>query len=203
MMANTRGIKRSRFIEGAAGAAAMAAAAAPSGAGGAGAARAGLAMAAFARAHASNAAPGSRMALMRAAAAEFGVPARLLLAVSYNETRWERQGGAPSVDGGYGLMNLTARTFPATDGRGDPAHPAPGYLTLAGAHDTLGEAARLLGVPAATLKTSQRQNVRGAAAVLAHDARALAGGRLPTSLGGWYGAVAKYSGATTIPTARA
>jgi N-acetylmuramoyl-L-alanine amidase-like protein len=187
---------------GAAVAAALAAGVATSVAAGAGDGRAGLAMAAFDRAHASSAAPGSRMALMRTAAAEFGVPARLLLAVSYNETRWERQGGAPSVDGGYGLMNLTASTFPAADGRGDPGHPAPGYLTLAGAYDTLGEAARLLGVPAAMLKTSQRQNVRGAAAVLAHDARALAGGRLPTLLGGWYGAVAKYSGATTIPTAR-
>src|SRR5512142_1210555 len=66
-----------------------------------------------------------RMALMQAAAREFGVPVGLLLAISYDQTRWERPGDSPGVDGGYGLMDLTARAFPMTDGRGDPAHPAP------------------------------------------------------------------------------
>jgi membrane-bound lytic murein transglycosylase MltF len=53
------------------------------------------------------------MALMRAAAQEFRVPVRLLLAISYNQTRWERKGSAPNLDGGYGLMDLTTRTFPS------------------------------------------------------------------------------------------
>src|SRR5260221_10272376 len=47
------------------------------------------------------------------------------------------------------------------------------------------------------LGTSQWQKNRGAAAVLAHFARGLDRGRLPSSLGGWYGAVAEYSGAAT------
>ena len=141
------------------------------------------------------------MALMRAAAREFGTPIGLLLAISYNQTRWERHGKTPSVDGGFGVMDLTARTFPVEDGRGDPAHPAPGLITLARAHDALKEAARLLHVPAAALKISERQNIRGAAAVLADFARKLGGGVLPASLGGWYGAVAEYSGATTTQAA--
>ncbi len=140
---------------------------------------------------------------MRAAAQEFGVPVRLLLAISWNATRWERPGSSPSADGGYGLMDLTAKTFPApADWRGLAARPLPRTVTLARTHDTLTEAAGLLHVPAATLKTSERQNVRGAAALLAHYARQLSGGTLPASLGGWYGAVADYSGATTTQSAR-
>jgi N-acetyl-anhydromuramyl-L-alanine amidase AmpD len=163
----------------------------------------GLAAAAYLRGHAGSAAPGRTMALMRAAAAEFGVPSRLLLAISYDQTRWDRPGGAASVDGGYGVMDLTAKSFPAGDGRGDPARPAGRLVTMARTHDTLDDAARLLRLPAATLKTDERQNIRGAAAVLARYARGLAGGRLPASLGAWYGAVAAYSGDTTAATARA
>jgi soluble lytic murein transglycosylase-like protein len=162
-----------------------------------------LAAIAYSRAHAATAAPGQTMALMRAAAAEFGVPARLLLAISYDQTRWDRPGGAASVDGGYGVMDLTAKTFPADDGRGDPAHPAGRFVTMVRTHDTLDDAVRLLHVPAATLKTDERQNIRGAAAVLARYARTLAGGHLPTSLGAWYGAVAAYSGDTAASPARA
>src|SRR5215469_1345593 len=53
-------------------------------------------------------ASGVRMAQMRAAAREFDVPVTVLLAVSYVETRWDRTGDAQSVNGGYGVMNLTA-----------------------------------------------------------------------------------------------
>jgi N-acetylmuramoyl-L-alanine amidase-like protein len=144
-----------------------------------------------------------RMALMQGAAREFGVPVGLLLAISYDQTRWERPGDSPSVDGGYGLMDLTARTFPMTDGRGDPARPAPRNATLARTHFTLDEAAHLLHIRARTLITSERQNVRGAAAVLAQYARELGRGRLPSALGGWYGAVAEYSGDISAGTAGA
>ena len=142
------------------------------------------------------------MALMNAAAREFGVPARLLLAISYDETRWSRTGDSPSIDGGYGLMNLTARTFPAPDGRGLMSPPVPRAVTLPRAHYTLDEAAQLLRMPASVLQTSERENVRGAAALLARYARQLSGGALPASLGGWYGAVAEYSGAVNVQPAR-
>src|SRR5215472_2209315 len=140
---------------------------------------------------------GVRMAQMRDASREFGVPVSVLLAVSYVETRWERAGDAPSVDGGYGVMNLTAPSQPSSRDRGVPASPQARELALAGGHATLSEAARLLRMPARILRTSQRQNIRGAAAVLAHFARGLDRGRLPRSLGGWFGAVAEYSGAAT------
>jgi N-acetyl-anhydromuramyl-L-alanine amidase AmpD len=162
----------------------------------------GLAASAPLRAATGAVGPGVRMALMGAAAREFGVPVRLLLAISYNATRWQRSSGSPSADGGYGLMDLTAKTFPPADDRGLPADVAPPAPAPARTHDALDEAARLLHLPAATLKTDERQNVRGAAAVLAHDARGLSGGTLPASLGGWYGAVAEYSGAASAEAVR-
>jgi N-acetyl-anhydromuramyl-L-alanine amidase AmpD len=148
------------------------------------------------------------MAEFRAAAREFGVPVKLLLAVGYEESRWQSHGTGASADGGYGLMDLTGRSFPASDQRGVPAGagkaagPTAGGQAAAGrTHGTLGEAARLLHVSQAALRTSEPQNVRGAAAVLASLARGLAGGQLPATLGGWYPALAAYSGATYRQTA--
>ncbi len=151
-----------------------------------------------AAAQTSRAAPSAEMAMMRAAAHEFGVPVRLLLAISYVETRWQRTGAGPSIDGGYGVMNLTAQTIPAQEGRGDAA----GTTASANTRSTLNDAARLLRLSPATLQSSERQNIRGAAAVLAEYARRLDGGALPRSLGSWYGAAAEYSGAATTRTAR-
>ena len=157
---------------------------------------------AAARSHPGMPASGHRMALIQAAARESRVPVRLLLAISYNQSRWERQGDAPSVDGGYGLMDLTGRTFPADDGGTGLSRPTPRDMIPARAHDPLDQAARLLHVSVRTVKDTEWGNVRGAAAVLARYARRLGGGVLPASLGGWYGAVAEYSGATSAPTAR-
>ena len=42
-----------------------------------------------------------------AAAAKYGVPESVLLAVSYAESRWDDHAGAPSTTGGYGPMHLT------------------------------------------------------------------------------------------------
>src|SRR5262249_25139249 len=70
-------------------------------------------------------------------------------------------------------------------------------------HFTLDEAAHVLHVRVGTLMTSDRQNIRGAAAVLAQYARELGRGRLPGSMGGWYGAVAEYSGDINAGAARA
>jgi len=51
------------------------------------------------------------------AADHYRVPRRLLLAVSYLESRWDGHHGAPSVSGGYGPMHLT-------DARAALAHSA-------------------------------------------------------------------------------
>src|SRR5260370_36292006 len=108
---------------------------------------------------------------MGAGAREFRVGAGLLLAVSYNQARWERQGGSRGIEGGYGLMNLTTGSFPAEYGRGNPAQPSPRSVTPARARDILGAAARLLHVPAVALKNSERQDIPGAAAGLGGYAR--------------------------------
>jgi hypothetical protein len=126
------------------------------------------------------------------AAREFGVPERILLAVAYNESRWEQHGGSPSADGGYGVMHLTDVSAGDTSG-GDSgngsadATPVPTDLSLHSLH----AAADLLGLPADTLKSDPAQNVRGGAALLAEYARDTVG-TVPTNLGDWYGAVAKY-----------
>ncbi len=129
-----------------------------------------------------------------AAAREFGVPANVLLAVSYNLTRWEDHGGAPSVAGGYGLMHLTQLDQMQTNNdRGDDVQRArmadPNDLS---AH-TLNRAATLLGVDSDLLKHDPAQNLRGGAVLLAQYAQETVGA-VPANEADWYGAVAKYSG---------
>lgn len=138
--------------------------------------------------------PGGRlMAEFAAAARQYRVPASVLLAVGYNESRWEQHGSSPSADGGYGIMDLTAPSFTAANGRNGRLQ----QVKLASTRYTLPDAARLLHVSQAALKTSTALNIRGAAADLARYARQLNGGTLPATIGGWYGAVAAYSGDTT------
>jgi hypothetical protein len=109
-----------------------------------------------------------------AARQRFGVPASLLEAICYFEGHLSGHGGAPSSAGGYGCMDLARNS----------------HL------DTLGQAAKLLGVPVLSVRRSQALNIAGAAAVLRADAIALSRThQVPATLGGWYGAVAKYSGA--------
>ena len=78
--------------------------------------------------------PGARQQAFTAAAAEFGVPAPLLEAVSYAQTRWEGHAGEHNTSGGYGPMNLvdatvfTADVAQQRDG-GDPRRPCPARST--------------------------------------------------------------------------
>jgi hypothetical protein len=58
-----------------------------------------------------------------------------------------------------------------------------------------------LGVAPDVLERDDRQNARGGSAVLAQYARDLGGGQLPTAVGDWYGAVARYSGGTDLASA--
>ena len=138
-------------------------------------------------------APQSLQAQFAAASAEFQVPEPLLLAVSYNLSRWEHHRGAPSVAGGYGPMHLIDSTQVLTlDGRGlDPPQPRTSGRAVSGA--SLMRAAQLLDVEPELLKRDQAQNLRGGAALLADMARATTG-RVPSRVGEWYGAVAAYSG---------
>jgi hypothetical protein len=114
------------------------------------------------------------------ASRESGVPEALLKALAYMEGRLSMHGGSPSIDSGFGAMHLVKNKHA----------------------DTLDQAARDLGVSADVLKHDLATNIRGGAAVLRDEAHALSPTHaLPTSLAGWYGAVAAYSSATTRSTA--
>lgn len=128
-----------------------------------------------------------------AAGTEFGVPADLLLAVSYALTGWSANGS-----GGIGPMHLTDAdpagwaAEQAGRGRGTGPASAPAAVATAPELHTLAAAATLIGVPAARLRTDPAQNIRAGAALLARYAKEATGGALPTSVVGWYGALARY-----------
>ncbi|MBP2472480.1 N-acetyl-anhydromuramyl-L-alanine amidase AmpD [Crossiella equi] len=162
----------------------------------------------------SAAAPAGRQDAFTAAAAEFGVPSGVLLGVSYLQSRWDANAGQPSRGAGYGPLHLTdARGLGVGSGshhdegpedpRGDTSRPqelpepAPGVAPAS--LQTLDLAARLTGLSPVALRTDPAANIRGGAAVLASYQRELGGG---TAAGDWYGAVARYSGATDTATAR-
>ncbi|MFB9908462.1 N-acetylmuramoyl-L-alanine amidase [Allokutzneria oryzae] len=148
------------------------------------------------------------------AAKEFGVPESVLLGVSFLESRWDTNAGAPSRGAGYGPMHLTDATAlnvddhhgsDAEDPRGDLSRPLKAVNTtpngpIPAELRTIEAAERLTGVTRAVLRTDARQNIRGGAALLASHQRAL--GRSGADPADWYGAVAKYSGATDTATAR-
>jgi N-acetyl-anhydromuramyl-L-alanine amidase AmpD len=137
--------------------------------------------------------PADRQAAFASAAREFGVPASVLLAVSYNVSRWDDHGGAPSTSGGYGPMHLTqVSAAHLRDGKGDE-QARPDRLAADPRLHTLDAAAVLLGLSADTLKHDAAQNIRGGAALLAQYARETTAGA-PAAEADWYGAVAKYSG---------
>lgn len=160
----------------------------------------------------------TRQAEFAAAAQEFGVPESILLSVSYNLSRWEQHEGRPSTTAGYGLMHLTKLEvgdliLPEESAEGEMIDPHDAH-ELTGGHTpgvipadlddpslhTLDAAAALLGLPAERLQLESAQNIRGAAALLALYARETTGA-LPTDEADWYGAVAKYSGATEADVA--
>jgi N-acetyl-anhydromuramyl-L-alanine amidase AmpD len=142
-----------------------------------------------------------RQAVFTAAAREFGVPEEVLLAVSYNLSRWENHGGAPSFAGGYGPMHLThLDSVPNQNGKGDDVAPAPRDTRSVASLHTLDAAAALLGLSPDVLRGDPAQNIRGGAALLAQYARA-ATGALPAGAADWYSAVMRYSQASEIRTA--
>jgi len=164
-----------------------------------------------------------------AAAAEFGVPTAVLLAVGYEESRWESHTNVPSVAGGFGPMHLTdtaalgRRKAPFEgDARGIAGAPVRSELPGSGdapqgepsatadtpqgepsaTPDTLPAAAALLGVTGESLRGDTEQNLRGGAALLASYQRK-ATGDLSADPGRWYPAVAQYSAAPDAASARA
>ncbi len=128
------------------------------------------------------------------AAHEFGVPVSVLLSVSYNVSRWEQHGGAPSVSGGYGPMHLTRVDNAQLTSLKDDEDAEAGTLDLDDPRfHTLEAAAQLLGVAPEQLQSNAAENIRGGAALLVQYARYTLG-HDPMSVADWYGAVALFSG---------
>lgn len=114
------------------------------------------------------------------ASAQFHVPGALLKAICYMEGRLGNNGGAPSIDDGFGCMHLTKNAR----------------------SDQLDRAAGELGVSATRLKLDLAENIRAGALLLRDAALHLSRTHhLPNTLGAWFGAVAAYSSATTRSTA--
>jgi hypothetical protein len=114
-----------------------------------------------------------------AAAAEFGVPRDLLVAVGYGESRLDMHAGLPSQDNGFGLMHLVSNPK----------------------RHTLEQAATATGESVVDLKSDVTANIRGGAAVLG----ALADQHELTDRGridAWYPVVADYGGASAPQTRR-
>ena len=129
-----------------------------------------------------------------AAAHEFGVPVSVLLSVSYNVSRWEQHGGAPSVSGGYGPMHLTRVDNAQLASLKDDENAEAAALDLDDPRfHTLEAAAQLLGVAPEQLQGNAAENIRGGAALLVQYARYTLG-HDPMSVADWYGAVALFSG---------
>jgi N-acetyl-anhydromuramyl-L-alanine amidase AmpD len=147
--------------------------------------------------------PTSLQSAFAAAASEFGVPESVLLSVSYNVSRWETHGGAPSFTGGYGPMHLVDVDNPAgRERKGDDDEVSEsGTIDLDDpSFHTLDAAAELLGVAPEELKRDPAQNIRGGAALLKQYAR-YALGREPAGVEDWYAAVALFSGSSEDITA--
>jgi hypothetical protein len=151
------------------------------------------------------ASPGLQQAFAKASD-ESGVPAPLLLALSYNLTRWDDHGSASSAAGGYGPLHLTdvdPDTVRDQAGKGDGGRINAAAIAASPALHRLDAAAKLVGSGSEQLKTDDVLNVRAGAALLAEQARKLGGGNLPKDLAGWYPAVAWYSGSPQASGANA
>ncbi|MDQ0991978.1 N-acetylmuramoyl-L-alanine amidase [Streptomyces sp. V3I7] len=158
------------------------------------------------------------------AADEYHVPRSVLMAVSYQQSRWDAHPGVPSVAGGYGPMHLVDTKAAAgrawaqgqAQGQGQGQSQGQGQAgedggqALAGAPAASGgkpaaapagqptdlhRAARLIGTPAARLRSDSTANVRGGAALLAAAQRQL-GHPLSADPADWWEAVARFPGAS-------
>ncbi|MEO6714107.1 MAG: N-acetylmuramoyl-L-alanine amidase, partial [Mycobacteriales bacterium] len=137
-----------------------------------------------------------RQRAFAAASNAYGVPASVLLGVSYMESRWDDHGAAPSTSGGYGPMHLTDISVEAAgQAKGDGSfRSSDGPDSL----HTASIAAALTKLDPSRLKSDDTANICGGAAVLASYQRGL--GR-PTgassATAAWYDSVKSYSGAAT------
>ncbi|TWP36494.1 N-acetylmuramoyl-L-alanine amidase [Leekyejoonella antrihumi] len=126
-----------------------------------------------------------------AAATKYGVPASVLAAVAYGQSRWEDHAGAPSTSLGYGPMHLI-------DGAAAQQARRAAGKDGAAVIDTLGQAAKLTGLSKEALRTDPAANIAGAAAVIAANQKQLGHSTgTATDPATWYAAIATSSGFTS------
>ena len=131
--------------------------------------------------------PADRQQVFARAASVSGVPEKVLLAVSYLESRWEDHGAEVSTSGGYGPMHLTLRQ--GDDAQASTKGETPAVSDIRGG--TLVRAAELTGLGEDRLRADDVANICGGAAVLAsYQPRTTA--QRPEA---WSKAVALYAGA--------
>jgi len=121
----------------------------------------------------------TRLTLFQHASRLSGVPLPLLIGLAWEQSFISDHGGRPSIDDGFGLLDLSARAD----------------------HDTLDTAARMVHRSPDLLKHDDAFNLLGGALLLARYERSLAG-RLPESIGDWTGAVVRFTGMRSAFTAR-
>ncbi len=160
---------------------------------------------------------GSLQEQFAAAAEEFDVPQSVLMAVSYQQTRWESHDGEPSTTGAYNVMGLT-KVEPedveqqVTDEQIDHFNGS-GRPEIEKTFDrekvrrilekaivdtddprlhTLDKGAELIGSSTESVQNDTAASIRAGAALLA-DYQKQAGAELSDEPGDWYPAVARYS----------
>ncbi|MGW6419352.1 N-acetylmuramoyl-L-alanine amidase [Streptomyces sp. NPDC055055] len=151
------------------------------------------------------------------AAREFDVPQSVLMAVSYQQTRWESHDGDPSTTGAYNVMGLTKvdpgdvaqqvteEQIEHFNGSGRPEieknfDPAKVRSILEKAVvdtddprlHTLDKAAELIDSSTDAVQNDTTASIRAGAALLA-EYQKQAGAELSEEPGDWYPAVARYS----------
>ncbi|MFE3069736.1 N-acetylmuramoyl-L-alanine amidase [Streptomyces sp. NPDC059247] len=151
------------------------------------------------------------------AAREFDVPQSVLMAVSYQQTRWESHDGEPSTTGAYNVMGLTKvdpgdvaqkvtdEQIDHFNGSGRPEIEKKFDRELVrrilekavvDTDDprlhTLDKGAELIGSSTETVQNDTGASIRAGAALLA-DYQRQAGAELSGEPGDWYPAVARYS----------
>ncbi|KAA1425036.1 N-acetylmuramoyl-L-alanine amidase [Mumia zhuanghuii] len=126
-----------------------------------------------------------------AAARAADVPADVLKAVSYMQSRWEGHDGRASNDGGYGMFNLRSTTTAVPDAAGKGTSTRSDRSTTS----QLERAADLTGLDATTVRADDRANVCAAAALTASYAPDLDADAPAES---WTGAIAQFGAAATF-----
>lgn len=120
------------------------------------------------------------MRAFQEAAQRSGVPLGVLVGLAWEQSMLSDHGGRPSIDDGFGLLDLSSRRQ----------------------HDTLAAAARLVHAMPGRLRRDDWLNVMGGALLLAREERSLGYHQLPHAVAAWDRAVVMFTGMRSAFAAR-